>query len=251
MTLGELIRERRKALKLSQSELGELVGQSQTTVSGWERGDTASMRNPEKLADVLGVDVANIVDLMADAAIELDKTKRLSPYISSRRANIAEFLPNPPNFSPNQVVSSPNIKAINNSIPSGERDIPVLGRAQGGPDGKFTFNGEILGWELRPPMLEGVREAFAVYVDGESMFPRYKPGETVWVNPNKPARQGDDVVVQIYPHEDGESPSGFIKEFKGWQGNDLVLQQYNPMQEIKVPRKTVKTVHTIVFAQRS
>jgi hypothetical protein len=29
------------------------------------------------------------------------------------------------------------------------------------------------------------------------------------------------------------------------------LQQYNPMLEIQVKRDSVKTVHTIVFSQRS
>ena len=88
-----------------------------------------------------------------------------------------------------------------------------------------------------------------VYVDGESMFPRYKPGETAWVNPSRPARRGDDVIVQLHSEDEDGTPFGFIKEYVSKTATHLVLCQYNPQQEVRFLLEEVKSVHTIV--QRS
>jgi phage repressor protein C with HTH and peptisase S24 domain len=126
--------------------------------------------------------------------------------------------------------------------------IPVLGEAVGGVDGEYEFNGSVLDYVACPPSLANVPNAYGVYVDGESMSPRYRPGETVYVHPGKPARRGDDVIVQIAASEDGRPPHGFIKEFVGWAGDELVLRQYNPESKIKFERGKVVSVHPIVLA---
>lgn len=129
------------------------------------------------------------------------------------------------------------------------RMLPVLGEAVGGVDGKYVFNGSILDYVACPPSLENVPNAYAVYVDGESMSPRYRPGETVWVHPSKPARRGDDVIVQIHPQDDdGSPPYGYIKEFIGWQGTKLVLQQHNPNQKVEFFKDEVVSVHPIILS---
>lgn len=130
--------------------------------------------------------------------------------------------------------------------------VPVLGRAAGGSDGMYVFNGEVIDLVQRPPSLANVPDAYAVYVDGESMSPRYRPGETVWVHPNKPVRFGDDVVVQIKIHDlfSADVPHAYIKEYCGWNGDTLRLRQYNPKKEIPIERDDVISVHPIVFASR-
>jgi transcriptional regulator with XRE-family HTH domain len=46
---GDELRQRRKALGLSQTELGERIGIRQPTISSWEQGHT-SIGNPRMLA---------------------------------------------------------------------------------------------------------------------------------------------------------------------------------------------------------
>lgn len=230
--LGALIRQRRKAQKMSQVDLGEKVGVNQNTVSQWENGDVSSIRNWESVADVLGIDRLLFARLMAASAVKSGKTERLSSAVK-----------------PLVTRATPQI-AVSNEHISGARDVPVRGRAVGGDDGKYEFNGEVLGWEVRPPMLAGVSEAYSVYVDGESMFPRYKSGETIWLHPHVKPRRGDDVVVQLHPDEDGQEPYGYIKEFVGWQPSRLVLLQYNPYREVYFDRDQVVSVHKVVFSQR-
>src|SRR5262245_17434964 len=47
--------------------------------------------------------------------------------------------------------------------------IPVLGAGQGGSEGWFPWNGEIVDYVSRPPHLAGATQAYAVYVVGSSM----------------------------------------------------------------------------------
>src|SRR5262249_26816986 len=61
--------------------------------------------------------------------------------------------------------------------------IPVYGHAMGGKDGEFVLNGNQVSEVLAPPNLSHVPDAYAVYVVGDSMEPRYFAGETVFVNP--------------------------------------------------------------------
>jgi transcriptional regulator with XRE-family HTH domain len=60
--LGERIRERRKALGISQEQLGERAGLHRTYVGQVERGDVnVTVRTLLAVADGLGVDVADLV----------------------------------------------------------------------------------------------------------------------------------------------------------------------------------------------
>ena len=129
-------------------------------------------------------------------------------------------------------------------IGPGER-IPVLGQAVGGSDGRFLFNGETMAEIFAPSSLWGVRNAYAVYVSGDSMEPRYFAGETIYVNPHMPARQGDFVVVQIVEDPE-EPPTGYIKEFVSMTADKLRLRQFNPAKEMHFPRARVLSVHKIV-----
>lgn len=282
--LSTLIREKRKFLGLSQAKLGELVGVSQTTVSDWEKGDTAQIRDWRRLADILQIDPILMQDLIEKAAIA-SGAQRLAPHLRQKIERYNKIHPAVFDVNDNhkegdplrfvladgnhyEVKATPRLLAMiseklnsqetqpTNQIsvieapPMGRRDVPVFGKAQGGDGGVFEFNGEVLGWEDRPPMLEGVSSAYAVYVDGDSMYPRYKAGETVWVNPNKVPAREDDVIIQLRPITEGDAPRGFIKEFVGWRENKLVVMQHNPSGEISYERWEVLSVHPIVFSKR-
>ncbi len=120
------------------------------------------------------------------------------------------------------------------------RDLPVLGRAQGGKEGNLTLSEGALDWTFRPTDLQGVQDAFAVYVTGDSMVPKYKERDLVYVHPAKLPRRGRYVLVETCDHK------GFIKQFIKWQGDILVLRQYNPDREIRVARREVLRVMLVI-----
>ncbi|WP_017993903.1 LexA family transcriptional regulator [Rhizobium leguminosarum] len=132
----------------------------------------------------------------------------------------------------------------------GDQSLPLLGQTVAGPNGRFVLNGTEVGRVFTPPMLEGVEGAYAVRVYGTSMEPRYYAGETVWLNPHEPVRQGDDVVVQIITDEENGRES-YIKRFISKSAKATRLWQHNPDEgernELEFETDKVFSVHKIVF----
>lgn len=241
------------------SELARVVGTSQQNISNWLNGDVIKPSYWKKAARELEISEDTLFALMSRARVEAgpnmspdawhgpisslmsraQKKDGLSPITKSPGPFVA-FANNPP---PNATIMPTTQVVTTNKM------LPVLGMAVGGEDGRYIFNGSIIDYVVCPPSLENVAGAYAVYIDGESMYPRFKAGETVWVHPGKPARRGDDVIVQIKPtDDDGSPPWGYVKEYVGRQGNNLVLRQYNPAIEIQFDVNDVLTTHPIVLA---
>lgn len=128
--------------------------------------------------------------------------------------------------------------------------IRVLGQTAGGPNGKFILNGTEVGRVFTPQNLDGVDGAYAVVVFGTSMYPRFKPGETVWLNPHLPVRQGDDCVVQLKT-DNVDGRESYIKEFVSRSTSVVRLWQHNPAagekNEIELDAKRVLAIHRVVF----
>lgn len=119
------------------------------------------------------------------------------------------------------------------------RDLPIMGAVRGGSDGFYFNEGEPKEYVRRPPLLEGVANAFALYVDGDSMEPRYFAGEILYVNPNRPVTRGCFVAVEL---ADGQ---GLIKQFLRRDDNQVLLRQFNPAKEIPIPASQVKHIYRI------
>ena len=119
------------------------------------------------------------------------------------------------------------------------RDLPVMGTVKGGDEGFFFNEGEAKEFIVRPPSLVGVSNAFALYVHGESMEPRYYAGEVLYVNPNRPLAKGCFVAVEM------TNDRGLIKQFVRRTDDFLVLTQFNPPKEIRLPVAEVKRIYRI------
>src|SRR5579871_2400388 len=125
--------------------------------------------------------------------------------------------------------------------------IPVYGHAVGGKDGEFVLSGNQVSEVLAPPNLSHVPDAYAVYVVGDSMEPRYFAGETVFVNPRLPIGRGSFVVAQISKGQEGE-PRAYVKRFVSQDAKRLRLEQYNPKKVLEFPISTVTAIHRIVMS---
>jgi phage repressor protein C with HTH and peptisase S24 domain len=118
--------------------------------------------------------------------------------------------------------------------------IPIRSAARGGIDQEMFLEDGPIGYTPRPANLAGVRSAYAIYMVGDSMMPRYEPGWLLHVNPFKPPTRGRDVVV----YKEGQVV--LIKQFVGWEGDTLVLRQLNPPDTLRVPRAQVRECHLVV-----
>lgn len=129
------------------------------------------------------------------------------------------------------------------------RDLAVFGSAMGGDDGAFELNRDTVQYVERPAYLAGVKNAYGVYVQGDSMSPRFEAGWLVYVNPNMPLRRGDNVVVQIKPKAPGDPPLAYVKVFDRRANGQLFVTQFNPVKELSWPQDEVLSVHRIVGAE--
>jgi phage repressor protein C with HTH and peptisase S24 domain len=125
--------------------------------------------------------------------------------------------------------------------------IPIYGHAVGGKDGEFILSGNEVSEVLAPPSLAHIPDAYAVYVVGNSMEPRYFAGETVFVNPRLPISRGAFVVAQISSAQEAV-PLAYVKRFVSQDSRRLRLEQYNPKKVLEFPISTVVTVHRIVMS---
>lgn len=125
-------------------------------------------------------------------------------------------------------------------MPKG-RQVPVVGQAQGGPDGYISIHdyppdqGD--GWIIMPTRDPS---AYGLRVRGDSMRPRIKSGEFILVEPSFEAQPGDDVVVKF---RDG---SAVAKELLWVRDDEVCLGSINngvpPMTR---PLESVQTIHRI------
>jgi len=126
------------------------------------------------------------------------------------------------------------------SAPQGGNLVPIRSAGRGGGDQQMFLDDGPIGYTPRPSNLGGVRDAYAIYMVGDSMEPRYEQGWLLHVNPFKPPTRGRDVVV----YKTGQAV--LIKQFVGWQGDQLVLRQLNPDETLRIARAEVVECHLIV-----
>jgi phage repressor protein C with HTH and peptisase S24 domain len=147
---------------------------------------------------------------------------------------------------------APNVRGFAAAPAIGDwpRDLPVYGTAIGGNEtlGAFEFNvGDTIDHIRRPPRLQGVKNAFAVFAVGESMLPRIRPGGPAIVHPGVAPAPGDDVLVELKPESEGAPHAALIKRLVSRTETRLRLQQFNPPDDnIIVPMKRVLRLYRIV-----
>jgi phage repressor protein C with HTH and peptisase S24 domain len=118
--------------------------------------------------------------------------------------------------------------------------MPIRSAGRGGGEQRMFLEDGPIGYTPRPSNLAGVRDAYAIYMVGDSMEPRYLAGWLLHVNPFKPPTRGRDVVVYK------TDQAVLIKTFVGWNDSALVLHQLNPDETLRVPREEVVECHLVV-----
>ena len=124
--------------------------------------------------------------------------------------------------------------------------VPVLGMAECGPDGWSMWNGDIIDTIPRPMNLMGAPKAYAVYIVGDSMEPRYYSGELAHIHPGKPVTIGAFVLVQMRPDHDGETPKAVVKRLIKRSASKITLEQYNPPKKFDLKTDDIVSIHRVV-----
>lgn len=201
----------------SQADLARQLRLAPSAVSRMLKGERQMKPlEVQQTAQFLGVSQEEILNRVVGAIVAQARSE--SPPARGRRGR-------PPNAAPRD--------------PGGER-IPILSAARGGGEQEMFLKDGPIGYTARPANLRAVREAYAIYMVGASMEPRYEAGWLLHVNPFKPPTRGRDVVVYM------KNRAVLIKQFVSENDDVLVLRQLNPEQELRIPRAEIDERHLIV-----
>jgi len=206
------------------------------------------------LAAKAGYAAASGIQRYADPAFE----RPLGVEVAQRFAEAMEGLGNPP-IARGEVLMLTGLITDGNAQPfrlegSGgqrmSRDLPIYGTALGADeivDGEAieqtTLNrAEVVEYKRRPPILDGRADVYGLYVQGSSMQPRFRDGDTVFVESRKRPAVGDDAVIYLRTPDDtdGERISSvLIKAIVRKTASYVELEQYNPAQIFRIPMERV------------
>jgi phage repressor protein C with HTH and peptisase S24 domain len=198
------------------------------------------------LAGALGIHPSGVTRLLAgDRQLKAAEIARAAAYLE---IDIAQALPPPLHgaFAPASSAPPPSPVPIPYSQEPRSRDLPVLGNAMGGPDGYFEMQGVVIEHVWRPPSLATVRNAFALYVIGSSMAPRYEEGELIYCHPGRRPRIGDYVVVELAPEPGSDLIGATIGRFKRQTASHVELEKLNPATTLRIAAAKVSRIHIIV-----
>ncbi|AWN35752.1 LexA family transcriptional regulator [Methylobacterium radiodurans] len=128
----------------------------------------------------------------------------------------------------------------------GPRNVPVLGTGVGGDHGDFRFNGQRIDHAPRPPGIANRLDVYAIYVVGDSMAPAYEDGTLIYVDPHRRPAPRDYVVVEKHGPNEDEPGDAFVKRLIRRSAAKVVVEQFNPKDEITFGEQDVKRVHRVI-----
>lgn len=154
--IGQRIKEARKSLGLSQEEFAAALSKqsariiSRGAIGNWELGKGISRDNLAEVARLCGVSIDWL-----QLNEPLKKTDKSSLFTTRQNSTgTANDIPQ---------------NAAKGGGVSITRKIPAFGQAMGGKNGAFVLNGNKIADVLAPPSLDGVPDAYAVFVVGDSI----------------------------------------------------------------------------------
>lgn len=130
----------------------------------------------------------------------------------------------------------------------GAREVPIIGHVIATPDtdGYFDDMGFPPGTgEGSVPWGTSDPNAYAVRVKGDSMYPRYRPGEILVVEPNAPVVPGEDVIVRT---RDGRK---MVKRLLFQRSSEVELGSINERHKpVTIPLEEIESIQIVAGSVR-
>lgn len=231
-TLWKNIEKRLEELDLSPRAASIKAGRSPDFLRKVKQnsGQMPHMSNLTALAEALETTVD---ELLGKAPVEANAQP------SKEAASAAEL----PRAAPVAAMSMQSLQGL-------VADLPVYGTANGSlsvhKEGGFEMEARVIEYVRRPPAFFTVPDAYAIYVAGNSMFPKHGDGELRFIHPHRPPRIGDSVVVQAEYHP-GAGIEAYIGDLLRRTGDKIVIAKLHPKPaEIEFDLQHVKAVHRVL-----
>ncbi len=121
--------------------------------------------------------------------------------------------------------------------------IPILGKAAGSILGAEILSESAVDYLRVPSNVLNMKDAYALWVDGISMIPKFEPGEPIIGAPHRPVRPNDFVIAQVYQNG---SLAALVKRFVSKNEHRIKLQQFNEPSFIEIPHQEVYRLDRIL-----
>jgi SOS-response transcriptional repressor LexA len=208
---SERLIARRNHLGLTQGELASKINASLRSVTNWESGKFGPRGEAmRKLATALATSVAYLVG----------EEERQYP---------------PSNVSPIAMNGAP-----------ATRKVPVVSWASAGAGGNFSDLAEMIDEYIESSTRD--ERAYALIIEGDSMLPKFEPGDRIVFEPNRLAQNGDVVVARLE-----ESGQVYFKLFHqlGPRGEIARLTSFNPTYPpLEFPLTAFRFIHPMLELKR-
>jgi phage repressor protein C with HTH and peptisase S24 domain len=242
LPVTEALKALRERAGLSMDRLARACGYK--GASSYQRYENPAMYAKPWLPLTLVASVADVLTGLGDPPIERDEVLALAGITAAGAGADAGLAPALRGQSEVELAQAAELPG-NNVFP---RDLPVYGVAIGGSEGDFSFNGTVVDYVRRPPMLSRIGNAFGVYVIGDSMSPRFDHGDLVFVHPGRPPQPGNDVIVELHGEHGAPGPC-YIKRLVRRSAERIQLAQFNPPRDdIAIEVSQIKAVYRILTA---
>jgi len=242
LPVTETLKALRERAGLSMDKLAHACGYK--GASSYQRYENADLYGRHWLPLPLAVKIADVLTDLGEPPITRPEVLALAGIQEARTGphpELAAVLPGRTEVELAKAAELPGNSAFS-------RDLPVYGVAIGGTEGDFSFNGTVVDYVRRPPMLMKIGNAFGVYVIGDSMSPRYDQGDLVFVHPGRPPQPGNDLIVELHGEHGAPGPC-YIKRLVRRSVNQVQLAQFNPPRDdIAIEASHIKAVYRILTA---
>ena len=121
--------------------------------------------------------------------------------------------------------------------------LPIYGRAAGAILGAEILSDTPVDHLHVPTNVLKMKDAYALWVDGTSMIPKFEPGEPIIGAPHRPVRGQDFVIAQVM--QNGNLVA-LVKRYVSQNEKHIKLEQFNKHSFIEIPHGEVYALHRIL-----
>ncbi len=209
MELGQILRERRENLGLTQDTVAELAGISKPYLSNIETGRAKNpptdgvLENLERALQLEPMQLMHLADFVRTPSFVLNEFETRGAELIKLRKILKGFIAqgaagDQGAIDIDQLADSMNLSEDAEGKSYGGV-VPIINKTAAGYPSVFTdldYPPGVADEYLRVPALNDP-QAFATYVSGDSMVPRFNDGDIVVFAPNTSPNNGDDCFVRF------------------------------------------------------
>ena len=114
-------------------------------------------------------------------------------------------------------------------------------------EGHFElYDKEVVAYIPRHPGLQLSPNAYGFYIYDDSMYPAWRVGAHVIVDPARPPIVDHDVVIRLRGTNEYPRPHYLLRRYMGREDDVITLRRLNPFDEFKVKESDIESMHYVL-----